>query len=48
MAIEPLTGKEDEFFDFVEMPKESRSHPRPNYNAKLTITFGASSDAFFI
>ena len=48
MTVESLTGIEEEFFDFVELPKVTRPLPFPDYNMKLSLAFSISPDVDFI
>ena len=48
MAIESVTVKEEDFFDFVERPTRSRPHFIPDYNSKLRLEFSINPDATFI
>lgn len=48
IAIESVTVKEEEFFDFIERPMRSRPTLIPDYNSKLRLEFSLSSDANFI
>lgn len=48
MAIESMTGDEDEFFDILELGTNYRLEPLPNYNAKLSVTFEMSPNIIYI
>ena len=47
MAVESVTGDEDEYFDIVEGAIAFRS-PFPNYQARLVLAFEMSPDVTFI